>query len=331
MTSESATRSEEALLEKQAVAWFTRMNGRPSAADRADFEAWLAASNEHVRHYRSIEATWTNLAGLGEALGEARPASLDEPLRRIQAARRERRKGRLGTSLALGLALVAVTGWIWLERPHLLEDWQADQVTARGEQRTVVLADRTTVQLDADSAIAVDYSATRRHVRLLRGTAFFEVTPSGTPFVVAAADGQARVLGTSFEVSAREDDSVAVTLANGSLEVGLPGTRQTQLLRPGESVSYDKTAIGPVEPVDVAEATAWREGRLVFNDMPLETVLQRIGRYRQGRLVLLSAELGRRRVSGNVTLRDSHAALAALQSSVGFSVTSLGRVTLISP
>jgi transmembrane sensor len=36
--------SDERQIEKQAIAWFTRMNGRPSTADREDFARWLGAS-----------------------------------------------------------------------------------------------------------------------------------------------------------------------------------------------------------------------------------------------------------------------------------------------
>lgn len=49
-------------------------------------------------------------------------------------------------------------------------------------------------------------------------------------------------------------------------------------------------------PFDVAEVMAWRERMLVFNDVPLATVIDEINRYRPGMLLLLDKALGRRRV-----------------------------------
>lgn len=330
MTVEDEAQSEE-LLEKQAIAWFTRMNGRPSPTERSDFEAWLGASEAHARHYRAVEATWTDLGALAGALDREQSASLSAALDRVSQAKRARRRGSLAAGLALGLALLLGTGWLWLERPHLLQDWQADLATARGEQRTLALADGSKVLLDADTAIAVDFTPRSRQVRLLRGTAFFEVARGERPFIVAAQAGEATVLGTRFEVATREEGAVAVTLVGGSLEVRLPASRQAEILKPGESVAYDAAGLGKVQAIDPAEAASWRMGRLVFDDIPLETVLQRIERYRHGRVVLLSSSLGQRRVTGNLSLRDTDAALAALQSSVGFSLSSLGRVTFVRP
>ncbi|WP_449256654.1 FecR family protein [Bosea sp. (in: a-proteobacteria)] len=331
MDTDDSPRSDELLLEKQAIAWFTRMNGRPSHADRTDFEAWLAASGDHARHYDKVAALWSEMGTLSSALGASESAALATPLERIRALRRARGRGRAAAGAVLCLALVLCLGWIWLDRPHLFENWQADQVTARGEQRTVVLADGSTAQLDSDSALAVDFSDGLRRVRLLRGTAFFEVKRSGAPFVVSAGQGEARVLGTSFEVAASDDDSVTVTLASGSVAVELPQLREAVVLKPGERVAYGGHGLGRTEIVDVADVTAWRAGRFIFNDMPLAQVLARIERYHRGRIVLLSSALGWRHVTGNVTLRDSAAALAALQSSVGFSVTTVGPVTFVSP
>lgn len=331
MDTDDNLRSDELLLEKQAIAWFTRMNGRPSPADRMDFEAWLAASSDHARHYDKVAALWSDMSALSAALGDSETEALAAPLERIRALRRERSRGRATAGAVLALVLALCLGWIWLDRPHLFENWQADQVTARGEQRTVMLADGSTAQLDSDSALAVDFSEGLRRVRLLRGTVFFEVKRSGAPFVVSAGQGEARVLGTSFEVAASDEGSVTVTLAGGSVSVELPQSREAVVLKPGERVAYGGHGLGRAEAVDVAEVTAWRAGRFIFDDMPLAQVLARIERHHRGRIALLSSTLGGRHVTGNVTLRDSAAALAALQSSVGFSVTTVGPVTFVSP
>lgn len=330
MTSGTPASPDEALIEKQAVAWFTRMNGKPSPSDKQDFARWLATSEAHARIYRDVEALWSDLGPLADTLAGRESPGLAGPMERIRELRRKRGLGRVGAGIALCLALLA-GGWIWLERPHLLQDWRADYVTARGEQRSIVLADGSTLLLDADTALEVDLSAARRRIRLLRGTAFFTVRPSEVPFTVEARNGEARVLGTAFEVAARDGEEVSVTLDHGSLKVGLLDRPQDVVLKPGESVDYGASGLGPARPVDLEEATAWRMGRFIFTNARLADVLQQVGRYRDGRIVLLGSALSEKRVSGNIALRDTDAALAAVQSSVGFRMTVLGRLTVIGP
>lgn len=322
--------SDEGQIEKQAIAWFTRMNGRPSPADREDFARWLGASTAHEQHYANVQRLWTDLGPLSDAVERREATALAGPLQKIEELRRQRSRGRLAAGAVLGLALCLMTGWLWLERPHLLQDWQADYATARAEQRSLTLADGSTVLLDADSAVAVDLKATERRVELIRGTAFFSVVPGQSPFIVAARNGEARVLGTRFEVAA-EDREVSVTLDSGSVEVALRDGAGSLVLKPGESVAYGAAGLGSAHAVDLAEATAWRQGRYIFTNARLADVLERIGRYRGGRILVTSGALAERRVSGNIALRDGNAALAAVQSTVGFQVTSLGRLTLVSP
>ncbi len=318
-------------IDKQAVAWFTRMNGTPSSADRQDFSAWLAASPAHAHAYESVRSFWNTIGPLSGDLPDQDARALAGPLARIEDIRRKRRLGKAASGFALGLAALLVGGWLWLERPHLLQDLTADYVAPRGQMRSISLADGSTVLLDADSAIDVTLTTHLRHVDMLRGTAFFTVKPEQVPFVVTARNGEARVLGTTFEVAVRDGESVTVTLDTGSLKVDLTDRQQDVLLKPGDSVEYSATGLAPLRRVDVVEATAWRTGRYIFTNARLAEVMEHIGRYRDGRIVLLSSALGDMRVSGNISLRDTDAALAAVRSTVGFPMHTLGKMTFIGP
>ncbi|NPD16065.1 DUF4880 domain-containing protein [Xinfangfangia sp. D13-10-4-6] len=324
----SAQPGDAARVEREAIAWFTRMNGRPTMTEQRDFDHWLAASQSHVMAYQSVVQMLENIGpgGAGFASGGE---DLALPLQRIEA-HRQKKSRQLAARIVTGGILSAVLGfWIWLEHPNALQNLGADYATARAERARFVLADGSEVLLDADSALDVDFTPGERRVHLLRGSAAFTVRPSDQPFIVAAGKGEARVLGTVFDVSLLGDQQVTVTLASGSLQVTTGGGGV--LLSPGQSVSYDNQALRPVEAVDIAERTAWHEGRLIFNDAPLADVLEQIGRYRRGRIVITDAALGARRVSGNISLENADAALQALQTSVGFSLTSIaGRVVIVS-
>ncbi|WP_036714759.1 FecR family protein [Paracoccus sp. J55] len=326
---EPALPRDRTLIEKEAVAWFTRMSGKPTRAEKHDFSSWLEMSPDHLDAYNEVRDLLADVQATRQRIG--RDEELAEPLERIAAYRRKRRRSKTATLAAGCLVAVAVSGWIWLENPNLIQNMAADYVTARSERQTITLPDGSTVLMDADSALDADNSPTERRVRLLRGAASFDVQPSQIPFIVEAGGGEVRVLGTQFDVNLN-DQGVLVTLSRGSVQVSLDDTGQQVVLTPGESVEYNGAGLQAARAVDLEESTAWHEGRLIFNNARLADVVAQISRYRDGRIVLVGSSVGKRRVSGNISLDNTNAALRAMQSSVGFRMTSLaGKVTMIGP
>lgn len=106
------------------------------------------------------------------------------------------------------LSLVLAVGWV--SGPTMLLQMQADYRTGAGEIRTVQLADGSSVELDASSAISIDYDTRERRIRLLAGSAVFDVAPMGEaetrPFVVQSAGGRTRALGTQFVIGRESSD-----------------------------------------------------------------------------------------------------------------------------
>ncbi|QDG94496.1 FecR family protein (plasmid) [Rhizobium sp. NIBRBAC000502774] len=318
-------------VEAEAIVWFTRMNGKPSRADRSHFEAWLKADPTHGQAFDDLRTMWSSAGAPGADVAREEEQALSRHLENIRRMRETKSSGKAGGIIGLCLCACLAGSWIWLERPHLLQDLQADYVTARGERRTIALKDGSTILMDADSALDVDIGASERRVRLLRGTAFFTVQRSDVPFVVKAGDGEARVLGTTFDV-AMQDDGVSVTLESGSLQVTGATTSQRVVLTPGEGIAYRTSGMGRPEKVDIEERIAWHEGRFVFNNARLGDVLKQIERYRPGRIVVLSDTLAARRVSGSFSIDNPQAALASVQSLVGFQMTEFaGRLVIVRP
>lgn len=309
----------------QARVWFVAMLARPTPQQRAEFRAWLA-DPAHLAAYDAVRRGWDASGQIGAELAGSDAAALETYLRAMDGPRRRAR--RLPAAV---MVLLLVAGGLWLEKPDLWQNLGADHATARAERRLIHLQDGSSVELDADSAIAVDFTATQRRVRLLRGAGFFDVTHTGTPFVVDTEAGQVRVLGTRFDLRV-DDDGSTVTLERGQVAVTTPQAPAPVLLQPGQQVRFDDTGAGAVEEVALTDASAWREGRYVFYGAPLSEVLGQIGRYRKGRIVIANPWLADLRVTGSLVLADSDAALAALQSSVGFRMHSVaGRLTIVGP
>src|SRR5690606_29613893 len=94
--------------------------------------------------------------------------------------------------------------------------------TPRGGQYQLVLADGSKVWLNAASSIRFPaaFTGKERNVEIT-GEVYFEVAHNASqPFIVKANGVDIKVLGTSFNVNAYEDESsMKTTLLEGSVEV----------------------------------------------------------------------------------------------------------------
>ncbi|MDR6712696.1 transmembrane sensor [Pseudomonas hunanensis] len=315
--------------EQAALSWLSRINQHPAEAQGAAFKRWLLADPAHRQAYAQAQALWRLSEGPAAKLALEQQASLQPYLDAMRQAPTPRpwlrRGGALAAAACLVLALGSLGGW----QPQLwLEDLQADY-TSSGQVRQVTLADQSQMTLDAGSAVAIDFAQGERRVRLLRGAAFFQVTHTGQPFLVEAAGGEVRVLGTQFEV--RDQDAGAqVTVRSGRVAVS-PGPGQAaRELTANQQVAYVEGVAGDTVAVDSDSRLAWRQGWLNYYQVPLAQVVEELRRYYPGRIVLLDAELGQRKVSGSFPVAEPLVALDSLGKVMGFSRnTVFGRLTLL--
>lgn len=145
--------------------------------------------------------------------------------------------------------------------------------TPRGGEFKIVLADGTKVYLNANSSLRFfnNLSGTEREV-WLQGEAYFEVEHNkDKPFVVHTEEQNIRVLGTVFNVKSVSGYS-QTTLVEGSVAV-----RDGKIkLKPGEQLTTERGVDQSVITVDLEAFLAWKEGYFLFNNDPLEDVMQKI-------------------------------------------------------
>ncbi|EUB99195.1 anti-FecI sigma factor, FecR [Rhizobium sp. CF080] len=317
-------------IREQARNWLVCLLGNPSEANRREFETWRDADPAHAEAFGRIADLWDETEQPGQRLAREEADELAVYLKAMERAGKQRRTGRRLTVVSIVLAAM-VAGAVAFESPGLLRTFEADYVADRGQRRAVTLPDGSKVLLDADSALAEDYRPGERRVRLLGGAAFFDVVPGAAPFIVSAAGGEIKVLGTGFDVRLVDDGGI-VTLDHGKVAVTHDTSPGETILMPGEQVHFGQAGIGPVQAVNLDDALAWREGRFIFYRARLGDVLKEIERYRRGRIIVVSPSLSDERVTGSLPLADPEAALASLQASVGFRLLGAGRwLTVIAP
>lgn len=308
--------------EKAALAWLSLLHDQPSSGDQATFSRWLRADPAHVEAYAQAQVLWELSEVPARQLVHEDAQALQGYLDAMNRAKRSRAlrwSGALAMAACLLLMISMGAGW---QPSRWIDDFGADYVSAPGEVKTVTLADNTQVTLDADSAIAVDYSHGERHIQLRRGAGFFSVARTGEPFVVEAGSGEARVLGTQFEVRL-QPAGAQVTVLTGRVGVTPSKHGQQQVLIAGQQVAYADGIAEPLQAVDSESRLAWRDGWLNYYKAALADVVEDLGRYYPGRILLLNKEMGAKRVSGSFPSKDPQAVLNALQAVLGFEQHSL--------
>jgi transmembrane sensor len=299
-------------LRQEAFDWLIRLNAEAETAGlRDEFETWLYQSPDH-RH------TWERACRMWSSMGEAqafyeRP---DIPAQRRSGVRfmRPRRVFAAAAGLAAALCLIN------LSLPSLLVLYQADDRTDVAEIRKILLQDGSTITLGPASAIAYDFSAGLRNVRLLEGEAYFDVAHDASrPFHVVSRDLDVMVLGTAFDVRVSEEGT-DIGLEHGSVQASgsVAGKEINERLSPGDSMTvnrHDGTLSREKMPLD--DIGAWRNGRLIVVDATISSVIEQIRRYHPSWIAVPDTALAQRKVSGVFNLTDPDKVLVALVAPYG--------------
>ena len=204
----------------------------------------------------------------------------------------------------LGLVAIGVVLWA-VTQP----DPQPIAVsTQTGEQATVTLPDDTRIVLNANSRLQYDSDAFTDGSRVVSvdGEALFDVTSAperdDPTFRVQTPDGTVRVLGTTFSVTHRGDDT-RVVLSEGRVAIdSRVAQRDTTFeLEPGDLVSFDRQS-GRVQrrTVNPKVYTSWASRQLIFDNTPLPEVVARIESTYDVHVVVQDPNVLDRVVSGSV-------------------------------
>jgi transmembrane sensor len=296
----------------EAIGWLIGFCEQEIDADgRGRFERWLKASPAHVQAYLQISALWE----AADRLNRTNALQIDEIVQRAAAepsvvklqpaADRLRPVGatRVGRGIAHGRAALAASLVVLTFSAIAAFWWQSHRslvyATSVGEERTIALADSSTVVLDARTKIRVRYTKSLRTVELLGGQALFRVMHNpARPFIVTAGQATIRDVGTQFDV--RRDGAVTtVTVLQGRVTTGGVYVSAGQRV-----VVAPRLTLRPVR-VNARLATAWMEGKLVFDATPLSDVIQAFNRYSLKPLTIDDPQLLALHVSGTFDARDS--------------------------
>jgi transmembrane sensor len=301
---------------QEAADWLTRLQ-RPEVdeTDWLAFDAWLSEPGAREA-YDAIQAVDEEIFQRGSAVrGE-----LAEP-RRVAAKRAFsidwRWLGGLGAAAAATAVAITIA-----PLGELLPQPDTLYTTAKGESRTVQLADGSRVDLNTDSHISVRLEKDARRVTVHDGQALFDVAhDSARPFLITAGDETVRVIGTRFDVR-RRDGQLSVTVLRGLVEVSTDGEDTPVRLRPGQMLEHVEGASGvSVRAVAAEDQVGWRSGRLVYRDQPLGRIVSDMNHYFDRPIRLEGENTATLRFSGVLIVDGQDAMVRRLSSLMPISAT----------
>ena len=207
---------------------------------------------------------------------EKKIADTGKPVRRTIISR------HVYLAVAAAFALLLAVGAV-------MRFYSVSYVSPPGEKLTVNLPGNSTVVLNADSKLSYRplwWSISRELT--LTGEAWFSVA-KGTPFTVRSKRGKTTVLGTKFNIYARDDDYV-VACISGKVKVASRATSKSIVLNPSDEaeIAPDGNIIYR-KNINMEPVVAWKHGLFIFTSTPLKRVIEEIERRYNVHVVLKTA------------------------------------------
>ncbi|MBW8688069.1 FecR family protein [Chitinophaga rhizophila] len=174
--------------------------------------------------------------------------------------------------IGVAATLLVLAGLWWLmQKPN---ERKMAVYVPREQQHKIVLPDSSVVWLNADSKLQYREDTLIREVTLT-GEGFFDVNKQTKPFVVRAGKCITTVLGTAFNVRAYRNETIAITVASGKVQVQ-DEKKQITVLTANKQITLDKTTVE--RTVDANVAQAWLHGRFEIDNETFETVCNTLSR-----------------------------------------------------
>lgn len=351
---------DRAVIEEQAAAWIIKLDGEapPTAEQLLALHEWMARSPVHRQEIIQLAEFWGKmniLTELAVPLGKT-----ESRLRRDQKLSKKSFAGA-----GLGLAAACVIAIISVMVVYFVPDYKASNglySTAVGQQSTTILADGSSIQLNTNSQLEVNYREGYRDIRLIQGEAFFEVAKDpDRPFRVYAGNGRVQAIGTAFSVYINGED-VDVLVTEG--RVGLvtidkrkeliqrdnlddDSSQTMEIVDRSREVSYEKELgvldagqrtkiinkplaeqiVAQVEILDEREMNkelAWRTGLLTFSGDTLEEVVAVISRYTPVSIQIPDPKVRAIKIGGQFKVGETEAMLDSLEVNFGLNIKRVG-------
>jgi transmembrane sensor len=293
-------------------------SGHATMADVQETKRWRALSPAHAEAFDEARLLWTGMRSAAGQLAGWEHLTSGAP------GRFGRLRNNLGRRELFGGALAAATAGIAVVHPPFglwpsLEELAAQYRTRTGEQRQILVAGGTSIEMNTQTSLNVRSAAKKgNRIELVSGEA--AVTAGVEQVTLLAANGWTAAEAAKFNVL-YDGSVVYVTCLGGEVRVGCQG--RIVSLPQNMQITYSEQGFGTTQTVDPAVVAAWRERTLIFRNASLAEVIREVNRYRQGKIFLMNPALGSHTIYANFSLEQIDDVITLLHESYGATVTRL--------
>ena len=232
---------------------------------------------------------------------------------------------------AVALLLIGIGSALWLfnndtaEAPYMAQ-------TGKHEQKTLILPDGTQVTLNSESTLACadDFGKNDRRISFEGEAVFVVQKDAERPFVIQVGDYSVTVLGTHFNLSAyQQDNAYTLALIEGSVKVKYQ--QDSVIMQANEQLRFDRqNATFDKEVIQAASADAWTHGRIEFDNIILQDLVQKLERQYEVNIDIEDPQIAREQVYISISMdEDFEDVCAALEALLPVSISKQNGVYVI--
>lgn len=263
---------------------------------------------------------------IDEETSEARPSVFKPMFTRVL---------RIAAAVMLPLLLIS-TLYLYQENKQLAADTITFS-TGKGERASITLPDGTQVSLNYDTRLVYTpklYSKDQRRVEL-NGEAYFDVAKNkDCPFFIDAKNLEVKVLGTKFNLLARnKHTSAELCLDEGHVQFTSLVNKEAVTMTAGDYAVLDYATghISITQKNELRDATAWKRNEMVFQDKALEDVIEELKDVYGVKFNLPNSALNQGGFTGTLPLNNLELAVKIICSSYEMNYTIQGNKVVMSP
>jgi len=326
------------------------LSGETSPEEEQQLTAWLDSDRENRKQFEDLRTVWhkmgrvSNIAGIDiNAEWESLESQIDVSEKGINidasggAADREHsiKRTRSSVFIASRLAIAAVIvfalalGGIYTARNVGYRTLATAEVPEE-----IILSDGSMVTLNSFSKLSYPkkFNTEQRDVSL-DGEGFFDVKGDPEwPFVIATAELDIRVIGTSFNVNAYEsNEEIEVVVKTGEVAVTRHGeVPKTIILKPGSKAVYHKAEedLKLSTKID-RNYLSWKTRSFVFEDKSLADVIASLNKVYGSEIIIPSDSLKEARITSSFNEQSLEAILNVLSATLDIEIEEVGGQILL--
>jgi transmembrane sensor len=248
-----------------------------SAEQAQEITEWRAADEANEQRFAQFKLIWDSSKNFKAdpdidaqaSLQKVKQRAAEQKTRQAKVVRLFNRYGWL--KIAAAIIFIAGCSWLYFNRfmDHQMR-FETQEIV-----KTDTLSDGSSITLNKYALLDYPkkFGGSQRHVTLVKGEAFFNITPNkAKPFIITAQNTTIRVVGTSFNVK-NKNGFVEVIVETGIVQISV--NKAMIALKPGEMALIDLKT-GKITTVKTPDSlyNYYRSKEFVAKSIPLLRLIQ---------------------------------------------------------